>query len=246
MALYDHPLTGSAITLLGLLMAPPRGWGSIYRLVMLAALIGFGGRAALLIGLCALALLSLIAAHENPRPRALPPSVKIMAQLLGLLIFAGVFTVLSGAGTRLLAHLSWDSSAQARLWSWGILASLDAREIILGTSHADVIRHLQAIQLENGGMVVENFWIMMLITLGMCGFSLFLAGFWMLNRWLWRFTTARGKVILVALLLILSTNNSLARKSSILTITAFVVCARPIYVRAPRRQFAPAIAAANG
>jgi len=61
-ALYDHPLTGAAATMLGLRLAlrhQPAMRHQAYRLLLLAALISFGGRAALMVTLASTTLLSV-------------------------------------------------------------------------------------------------------------------------------------------------------------------------------------------
>jgi hypothetical protein len=222
LALYDHPLTGAAISVIGLLMASGLRSGVIrlaYSMLMFAALIAFGGRLAL-----ATAVFALLCQQGVAVVRAIlarhPSSVFLLAAgAAALAVSCAVgLALLSGLGTRLQSHFYWDSSAQVRLAQWHLLDLLDSNEWLFGCARRDLLQHVQVLNLGLGVPVIENFWLLMFASLGVLGFPLFLAGFWLLLSWHWKGAGGAGRSILAAILVIASGSNSLARKSPLLLI----------------------------
>jgi hypothetical protein len=84
-------------------------------------------------------------------------------------------------------------------------------------------------RLEYGSAVVENFWLLIFITTGFCGFFIFLTGFTALIFWLLQSARARDlRLLILAFLITVSASNSLARKSTLLTVlVAAVLSAAP-------------------
>ena len=227
---YDHPLTGATMTLMGLPLAPSgrlRRWA--YLALATAALIAFGGRVA--IAAAAAGAVSCVAMKFVDR--VLHRDRWAMRVLLtycvaSLACAVMVITALeAGFGDRLLGHLYWDPSAQIRVAQWSLLGKLDAWQLVFGTARRDLLALLTPLWLQSGVEVIENFWLLMFVSLGIVGFPLFMLGFSALLAWCWQQTDMRGRVLLFSILIVLSTSNSLGRKSTLLvSLVAAIACLR--------------------
>jgi len=238
-ALYDHPLTGSAATMLGLFLLPDPARRPLaacaYAACMFAALLVFGGRVALLLALLFmsgwyLCFLGQRAARRRVAPAQLAPM--FIAVAAGGAVICGVLE--SGLGERLVAHLYWDPSARARLDQFQILAWLDQPQWLFGTLRADTVALIEPLRLEYGIDVLENFWLLMFVSLGALCFPVFVVGMLALVRSLWRRSDAPGRMMVVALLLAASASNSLGRKSTLLVL--LVACVMAGGTRKPQRR----------
>jgi len=227
-ALYDHPLTGGVMTLMGLALAP-RGWRSrlAYTAVCAAALIAFGGRVAVAAAMVSVVIPAI--ATMMGRVLRRDPSVIRLFLFYGVSVVAcaalaaGAFE--AGLGGRLLGHLYWDPSAQVRLAQWSLLGDLSAWQVLFGTRREDLLALLAPLWLRSGVGVIENFWLLMFISLGVVGFPIFLLGFASLLAWCWERTGLRGRVMLASVLVVVSTSNSLGRKSTLLAgLVAAIAC----------------------
>ncbi len=217
LALYDHPLTGAAATLIGLFLAPAGGWTRwAYLALLTGGLIAFGGRAALLAAaLVAAAMLAARLAKSFRRRRLSGWRLLAATGVLGLATAALPLLLAAGIGHRLIAHGVWDASASTRLDEWRILLDFDPSEWLFGAPRPDLLDHLETLRLDRGIGVIENFALLMFATLGLFGFTLFAAGFASLMAWAWR--RGPGAPLLVASFLVtISTSNSLGRKSPLL------------------------------
>jgi hypothetical protein len=84
---------------------------------------------------------------------------------------------------------------------------------------------LNRLWLDYGVEVIENFWLLMFVSLGFAGFLIFLVGFFSLLCWCWARSGLRGRVLLVAVVAVASTSNSLGRKSTLLVgLVAAISC----------------------
>jgi hypothetical protein len=240
MALYDHPLTGAAMTLIAAYVAPGRSGRWIcwiyYGLVGLG-LIAFGGRAAMAFGALSLCWFVAGAARRAILRRTLRLRVMLLlpaAAGFGLAAFLAISVF--GLGTRLEHHFYWDPSAQVRLDQWHVLALLDAQQLIFGAARQDVLALLEPLRLAYGVPVIENFWLLMFLSLGLLGFPIFLAGLACLLSWCARQGGGRGLPMVLAVLATASTSNSLGRKSTLL----LVLVAAALSMRRPAGPPAPA------
>jgi hypothetical protein len=84
---------------------------------------------------------------------------------------------------------------------------------------------------------IENFWLVMLINLGILGFVFYLIGFVPLLWHLWKRNTYVPKIMLVCIILVASTSNSLGRKCNILTVAVPAIVATTAFAR--RRKTVP-------
>ena len=237
-ALYDHPLTGSAATMLGLFLLPDPGRrpfaACAYGTCMFAALLVFGGRVALLLVLLFMSAWYLSCLGQMVVRRRVEP-----AQLAPLLVATGAVgavtcaVVGSGLGARLVSHLYWDLSARARLDQFQMLTRLDQPQLLFGARRVDTLALIEPLRLAYGVDVLENFWLLMFVSLGAFCFSVFVAAMLALVRWLWRRSDTPGRMMVVALLLAASASNSLGRKSTLLLI--LVACVMANTTRTPAR-----------
>lgn len=229
-ALYDHPLTGAAATVLGLLLSARLAWSSTIILpcqaVMLIGLVCFGERAPLAIGLGVMMSAALLNTGQRILRRT-PCShrIAILARtaFVATMVIALVF--IDGLSDRLAAHSYWDDSAQVRLSQFRILAWLTPAQLIFGCPRQDLIALLEPLRLSYRVGVIENFWLLMMTSLGLLCFPIFVISLWQLLRWLWRAGYGSGRLMVVVLMATASTSNSLGRKSPLLMMLAACVVA---------------------
>ena len=247
-ALFDHPLTGALMMMMALTIAPAaRGWRVAYLALVWAALVAFGGRMALGVTLLTLAAGVAWRGWRMLLARDRRATWTLLAAALGALGCAALLAaaLAAGLGDRLVAHMYWDESAQVRLAQWQILAQLDVWQTLFGTPREDLLRLLNPLRLGTGVEVIENFWLLMFVSLGALAFPLFLAGFGALLAWCWRRTGPGGRALLVGVLVVASSSNSLGRKSTVLVcLVATTACipGRQVARRAPvsHHAWAPA------
>jgi hypothetical protein len=245
-ALYDHALTGSTATLLGLFLLPDperRPMAAYaYGACMFAALLVFGGRVALLLAPLFMSCWYLSYLGQRVAWRRLAPShlaPVFIAVAAGGAVVCGVME--SGLGERLVAHLYWDPSARARLDQFQILAWLDGPQILFGSSRTDTLALIEPLRLEYGIDVLENFWLLMFVSLGALCFPVFVVGMLALVRSLWRHSDMPGRMMVTALLLAASASNSLGRKSTLLVLLVACVMANGARSLATRRLFSTGV-----
>ncbi len=243
-ALFDHPLTGSVMAMLGLTLTPTRGrLRLVYAGLMWASLLAYGGRVALASALAMvlgsqMANTARLVLNRDPaasRMLVAAGAALVLAALLGSLALA------AGLGTRLAGHLYWDDSAQVRLAQWQLLDQLDGWQMLFGTRREDLLALLTPLRLGTGVEVIENFWLLMFVGLGALGFPLFVAGLAALLIWGWRRTRLQGRLLILGVMLVASTSNSLGRKSTILVCLVATIACLPLRLPMPsiRRAFAP-------
>ena len=232
LALYDHPLTGATATMLGWLLRPDCARKPIasiaYQALMLAALLAFGERMPLALGLCAAVALASAAPIDQILGRRITAANLALILLLPTAAMALVAGALAaGLGPRLEAHLYWDASAGARLSVFQIFGQLDTPELLFGIRREDLIALIEPMRLATNVGVIENFWLVMLLTLGALCFPVFAIGLAALLRGLWRQGDAQGRAMVWVLLAAASGSNSLGRKSMLLVLlTACVMATR--------------------
>ncbi|MEJ0047284.1 MAG: glycosyltransferase [Rhodospirillales bacterium] len=199
-SLYDHPLTGAAATMIGMFLLPDPARRPLaacaYATCMFAALLVFGGRVAL-----ALAILFMCGWYACCLGQKIMSRRVALTQLAPALIAvaaggAAVCGVLaSGLGDRLVAHLYWDPSARARLDQFQILNLMDAPQLVFGCRRADLLAMIEPLRLQYGLDVLENFWLLMFVSLGALCFPIFVIGMLALVRSLWRRADAPGRMM---------------------------------------------------
>jgi hypothetical protein len=227
-AFHGHPLDNAQIASTALL-ALYDGFASgimraVFRGALLVALLAFGGRTGLVVTLAALLpmyALRTVHAIGSRRLRYDHLSAALML-LLVLPLVAGVLVSNTSLGARIWQNLYWDDSAAVRSSSLDVFHLMSWPDLVFGVSNT-AIRSFAA-QLAIPGF--ENFWILMILKSGIAGFIPFLCAFaWIVGR-MWRLGDAQARIATVAFVVICSSNNSLASKSSALsTLVVIALCA---------------------
>ena len=227
-ALYDHPLTGAVMMMLGLALIPAKGFARVaYGALLSAALLSFGGRMSVVVMLLiagagwAVPTAHLILSRDaRGVGRLMTASLIVLAIVPVLAIALG-----AGLGTRIAGHMYWDDSAQVRLAQWQLLGQLDGWQLMFGTRRQDLLVLLTPLWLGYGVEVIENFWLLMFAAFGAAGFPLFVGGLVSLLVWCWRRSALQGRLLVCGVMLVASTSNSLGRKSTILVcLVATIAC----------------------
>jgi len=230
-ALYDHPLTGAAATMIGLLLCPDRlqapWWCRIYQVWMLAALLAFGGRVSVMVSILGGIWLYARPLVKKAASGQLSP-VHVAGSLVVLLAGTAVLAIIfsGGMAERLAEHFYWDPSAQSRIGQFHLLGLLSTEQIIFGCQRKDLIALVEPLRLGYGVDVIENFWLLMAATLGGLCFPVFVLGLIALLTWLWTRTDEEGRIMVISFVLVTSTSNSLGRKSTLLVMLVGSALAR--------------------
>ncbi len=242
-SLYDHPLTGDVMMMLGLSLLPARGWPRpIYAALLSAAMLSFGGRMSVAVMLLiagagwAVPTMRLILSRDARAAGRLLAACGIVAALSPLV--AGALA--AGLGTRIAGHLYWDDSAQVRLAQWRLLGQLDMWQLMFGTCRQDLLALLTPLWLGYGVEVIENFWLLMFVAFGALGFPIFVGSLWCLLTWCWRRSAWRGRLLIAGVMLVASTSNSLGRKSTILVCLVATIACHAVERRPARARAVPA------
>jgi hypothetical protein len=222
-ALYDHPLTGAAMTAVAVFIPPGRSSGFLlrhgYLMLMGLGLVAFGGRVAAAtcasyFAVAAVDWLRRVVLLRQVRPRLLF-AVAFVISAISLLCCA-VFAL--GLGERLGTHMYWDSSAQVRINQWQVLGLIDAQQLAFGVSRNNLLALLEPMRVSYGVPVIENFWLLMFLNLGVFGFPLFVGGFGCLLAWCAKRGQGRALPLVLTAIAAASASNSLGRKSALLLI----------------------------
>jgi hypothetical protein len=155
-------------------------------------------------------------------------------------LFMWVVATQTAAGERLITHMYWDESAQNRAVQFQVLGNMTPRELLFGTNFDRIVQIIYQIGLSVPFNEIEDFWLVILVQVGIFGFVVFAAGFLVFVVRLWKISSAPGRVILVLVLLIASTSNSLGRKSNVLTIAVATILAANAFRRPELRAALPA------
>ena len=219
--LFDHPLTAAMSTMMGIFLHLGRrgfrGRVPIYEAVLILSLFAFGGRIAILLTIAGCAYLCLPGLWRATLRHDVAPRAWISVCLAAV----GVATAAVGAGAtgisdRLLAHLYWDPSAQARIYQFDVLNHMDGLQLVFGARRMDLLALIEPLRLQYGADVIENFWLLMFCTLGALCFPVFVIGLLSLVRFMLRSANAYTRVMILSVMLAASCSNSLGRKSTLL------------------------------
>ena len=238
-ALEGHPLRNAMLSGLAILAVSAAPWPVMIRAVLLGplamAMLAFGGRAALIVALLGSGIILFL--DVSARMRRAPDATLrevwagLALLLLGVAVLAFVFSA-TGFGGRVRAGDFNDSSSVARLQLFSIFKLVDLEGFLAGYD-AKTIDGMTRI---SGLLAIENFWVFNLLFLGGIGFLLWVAALSGAVVHIWRRSRLPVRVMLVAFLIIASSNNSLAKKDSSLSIAFTFLFAAGVMVRAPRRQ----------
>jgi hypothetical protein len=133
---------------------------------------------------------------------------------LGVFTALGTLILVSGLGARIFARLFWDDSASVRLYGWHALDFLSTSDILLGVSPD----RITAIISRLGLITLENFWLLLVMQTGAIGLAIFATGLGSALLYFWKRSTTLPRLALLVFVIIASGNNSLASKTSALSI----------------------------
>jgi hypothetical protein len=212
-ALYGHPLTGAMATSFGVFLVLSLRLNFITTAtcfgVLAIGLLGFGGRAALVVTLAVLALWTILTlARDFIRGQlngrllgAILLSVSILGPVSAFLLTA------TPVGERIAARAYYDESAEVRADQWLVLDKVTPHQALFGTPNAD----LEQIYYQVGLSGVENPLIMIFLNLGILGSPIFACGLIAFFVYLRHAYPASGWLLLAAIA-ILSSSNSIGVK----------------------------------
>ena len=245
-ALVGHPLANALLTvalLPAVLLLPwPLRWRLAAGVLVGLGLLTFGSRAAL----AALALFVLLACIPvlGRLLRGGFSYVQLTGGLVGAVVGAAALAgvvVATGLGERIFKNLTWDNSAQVRLRSLDVLDYFGGSDLWFGMSVSRIANVALRVGIDPRYEAIENFWIYLLLLLGVVGFVLFVVGLACLLLHIWRISRAPLRIALVVYLLMASGANTLASKTiSLLMLTLAAQCAAQLRRPAPARHPTPA------
>lgn len=140
-----------------------------------------------------------------------------MAALAAALVAVVVTTKL---GDRIFNNLKWDNSADVRLLAFNVLNHVHDTDLWFGIPVERIEGIAGRVGIDLRYEAIENFWINLLVLLGIVGFTLFLVGLACLVAHLWRNSRTPLKVAIVMYFLIASGANTLASKTPSLMLLA--------------------------
>ena len=232
-ALMGHPLSNALVTAALLPAVALLPWRAVWKLLgatlLGLGLLAFGSRASL----AALALFALLATLPvlwrllRGGYGYLHITGGLLAACLGAAVLAGGVAA-TGLGERIFKNLTWDNSANVRLRAWEVLNHVRDAEQWFGVSIPRIDNIALRIGIDPRYEAIENFWLYLLLLLGVCGFALFVLGLACLLLHLWRISAAPLRVALVVYLVLASGSNTLASKgTSLLLLTLVAQCLAP-------------------
>lgn len=247
-AFLGHPLNNALLTSVAAVLAYGVVHGrlrkSVVILLFMTALLAYGGRmamAAAVFGLLFLVTVRFLADLLRGRFTTGQGVIGLAALFSApaLVLCVALFTSI---GERLMSHLSWDGSAQSRVQSLLVLENLSREELLFGMS-VERIEALVAQEMATGfvGSGLENYWVVLLMRMGLLMFVPFVLAFIGFLAWMWRQTTLEARLSLLLFVAVSSTNNALSVKNTVFSIlVALVLCARWRDLPARRRVRPPA------
>jgi hypothetical protein len=232
-AFEGHPLANAVFTVVALFvilsLRMPAYLKAMIFLVMLASLVAFGGRSALVFCVIGLVILGLIEAKKHlsfHRLSVLQLVVGVGATLIMPLICLGLlYTVLhSSVGERLMAYNSLsDESADVRMLTFHVFDYMSVPDLIFGSDGDHILDIATQAGLKNPSTDIENPWILMFMFLGGIMFTLWLFGLVGYIAALMKGASPAVKIAVIEYFAIASTSNSFGRKDLIYMIVAGIV-----------------------
>lgn len=221
-ALYDHPLTGAMMTAMSMFLLLQMRLRPLFAALLVGwtaiGLFAFGGRAALVATFAALIAMGAWSLLADLIGRRLT-MVRLLA-VLGVLTAGAIiawFVITQTAIADRIVHQAYlDNSARAREIDWRIPGMMTLHEILFGVKVDRLPQIVYQLGLSYPFSDVENFWLLAFINLGLVGFSVYLVGFLAFLADLWRRVPIFGRAMLLVIIAVASTSDSLGRKSNIL------------------------------
>ena len=238
-ALMGHPLNNAVLTAVSIFillsLRMPTLLKSFLLVILLCALVAFGGRAALVVGVGGLIIYGMIETWRYFTAGGLTVQRMIAGSLALLLVPTLCLAMLYGAvhsdmGERLLAYSSLeDDSADVRVSSLSALEHLSPTDMIFGMDEEKISAVGEEIGVVAPTSDIENPWVLMFMSLGAIMFTIWLAG---LGAFVWRLINGAPlalKIGIIAYFCIASTSNSFGRKEPMFVLLAGIaVCVKQL------------------
>ena len=180
-ALMGHPLANSLVTVSLMPVVAVMPWSLPLRAAAIAlltlGLLSFGSRSNLAaVGLYALLAcvplaLALVRGRFSYR--------QISGGLVGLALAGAALAAVVATtrlGERIFKNLTWDNSADVRLLAFDVLRYVRGPDLWFGIPVERIEGIAGRVGIDLRYEAIENFWVNLLVLLGLVGFSLFLAG----------------------------------------------------------------------
>lgn len=237
-ALRGHPLVNALFTVIALFttIALPlaRSVKVVIGAVLLASLIAFGSRAALVICMLGLFVLGVISFIRDLRQPTTSLSKTIKLIFLSIIVplgLIGIFFLLqyAGIGERLASTLQWDESANSRLLAFQAIEHLSPEEIILGVSGQKILSITSDMNTTEKLGGIENPWLLLFMFQGAILFFIWLTATAVFLYTLFRNQSAALKCAVISFLLIATSYNSFGTKdANYLIMVCAVICASKV------------------
>jgi hypothetical protein len=216
------------------LAIPLRLWvKSVTLAILLISLIAFGGRAALVLTYGLSAAVAAISFARGLLRRTITARA-MAATLAGVVAVPAVLATIlftTPLGDRIAGKLYADDSAEVRVVQWHIFGNLDLHDWLFGMDANRLNDVMLQIGLDPPLNDIENFWLLVFVTMGIVGFLLWITGVAIMVARLWRAGGWYPKLILAAMLIVASTSNSLGRKSNVLFLCVAAVMSAAAFTR---------------
>jgi hypothetical protein len=226
-ALYDHPLTGAMATAMAIFLLLGMQAGSFLKAgiftILMIGLLSFGGRTSMGISVIMLIGIGVVMLLHGLVTRKLSGGF-LAALLAGLFLMPLLLLAVTAAttlGDRILTHLYVDDSITTRNIQWLVLDYLNTRDVLFGVDMARLGVLKYQIGLSEATTDIESPWLLMFLNLGVIGFFVYLAALLLFLVHLGRTAnTPIGWVLLLVSMVIISSSNSLGRKTCDLVLLA--------------------------
>ena len=229
-AFFSHPLTGTLITTMGVFLLYAMRMRLIFSApilcLMILGLLSYGGRT----GLGVTLLLTVSAAFYTLINGIIRRNLKLEFVLLLLAgaiiipIFVTIIVTQTTIAERIMNTLYFDDSAEVRSTQFKIFQLMTLPDWLFGMTRDRLIFLKYQIGLGTLHTDIENFWILMLVNLGLIGFAVYCAVLMTYLYYLGRVSGSMyGWLLVIGSLIIDSGSNSLGAKTYDLFMeTAFV------------------------
>lgn len=223
-ALLGHPLEDALVTSIVLFASLDLRMSTIWRLALcgffMLALLAFGGRTSFVLSVLILLIYGSAVTLRGLLAGCYGYLQIVGSLVVGLLAVPAIIAVVgaTGLGARIFDKLYIDDSASVRFRIFDVFDYLDTYGVLFGISPADIQAISGRMGLDPHFNAIENFWLYMLLQLGVFGFAVFTIGLLCGLLFLYRRVGVGGRWALLIFLITASTSNSLASKTSLLTI----------------------------
>lgn len=233
-----HPLTAAMVTCLVLPLALSAQLRPVVAAVAFVALpmglLIFGGRTSLAVAvvmITAMGAFNFFRSLLLRQMRAASIVTTVVGGALVVLVMAVTLTQTSLAD-RLLYHFYYDDSVAVHDRQWSVLQNLDLRDVLFGVPPTRLMELKYSIGLTAATTGIENPWLPIFLNLVIFGSLLFVIGLTLYLRHLGRLVNSRfGWITPAAFVAIVSSGNSLGRKSPDLFFLTAIMTAMSGYTR---------------